>query len=394
MYYIPVGATELNLQAITPAQKIWYWQCWLEDTISGGLGILTEKFILAADGRNDYNQLTIHYRNSLGGIDSVRVRGVIQKNLDYQATVTERSTDPDFGEADILQPLQRTEPATEFLRYKADIGYLAKEEQDRLRDALLNREAWMIRHGRWLPLNIVTGGFELNRSNSMTWNMPIEFEIADSGNEYYTPESVDLGNASPSSNTCSSSIILSLGGIVVAGSNSTVTFNYAVSGTGSGLRWRIPGYVDAWQDIPFASSGSIPYTVATGVQIQLQMQVVCSPGNYGPVASFAIDTEVVGSTNSTIYNETSIGSTFIIRVNGTQVNTGNVSAGSYAGFSFSPVTGADIELELDGVNPAQVDLVIGGITYLGAVAGNFITWINKTTTSAGITLIVRDEPTN
>ena len=394
MYYIPAGATQLNLQALDPSKTIWYWQCWLEDISSVGLGIITEKYSFTSDGRNDYNQIQIHYRNSLGGLDTVRIRGVIQKNIDYQAATTERSASPDFAESATPPALLRTEHAIEQLRYRADIGYLQKEEQDRLRDAMLNREAWMVMFGRFMPLNIFTGAIELTRSDSMKWNMPIEFSLADSGSEYYTPDSVDLGDADPSTNTCTSTITLTHGSTVIDGDNSIVTFNYAVSGTGSGLRWRVPGIAEAWTEIAIASSGSIAFTVGTGTQFTMQMQVVCSADNYGAIGSFGIDTAPAGTPNSTIYNETGIDSTFKIRVNGTQVNIGNVLYESYAAFLFAPVTASELVLELDGINPVQVDLIIGGVTTLGIVTGNIITWVAVTTTSAGITMIIRDEPTN
>lgn len=392
-YAIPVGMNQLGLAALNPAKQIWHWQVWLEDVSPSGLGIITEKFTYVLDNRNNYNNIEILYRNSLGGLDTVRVRGIISKNLDYTTITTQRTAEADFPDADQLPAILRTEPATEQLRYRADIGYLGKEEQDRLRDALLNREAYMIRNGRFWPLNLVQGAFELNRSDAYKWSFPIEFTVADAGSDYYTPESIDLGDAEPSTNTCSSFIVLSgytlLANTPTAGLT-TARITYAVSGTGAGLQWRVPGFQDTWQDIPFAGSGTIDYAVSSDVEFNFEMRVKCSEDNFGAFTSIFVDTDPAPpAANSTIYNETWINSTYTIKVDGTVVATGTVAAGGYSSFYLGAYTDKDIEVIMGSISPMVGEIYIVDTIYLASVSGNTASWPGRTTTSAGVTVTIR-----
>jgi hypothetical protein len=392
-FSLPAGIQQLGLTALQPTKTIWYWQCWLEDTSAGGMGIVTEKFTYVLDNRNNYNNLEILYRNSIGGLDTVRVRGVVTKALDYQITTSQRSAAPDFADSSSLPALERTDPATEQLRYKADIGYLAKDEQDRFRDCLLNREAYMVKYGRFWPLNIVQGGFELNRSDGMKWNFPIEFTVADSGSEYYTPD-IDLGDAEPSSNVCATSVNITGTTITHSGGLATVVFAFNVAGSGTGLRWKVPGFQDIWQNIAFAASGTVSIAVPDGSNISLLMQAACSADNYGPVASYAVNTDPgLPADNSTIYNNIPVNTTWELKVNGTTVNSGTVNALNYDGFYFGPVTSAAVVLILASVNPVQVDMEIGGVMYTASLSGGTATWSNITA-PAGVTIHVRNVPFN
>ena len=392
-FYFSAGATQLALADLNPSKTIWYWQCWLEDVSPGGVGIITEKFTYVADNRNDYNNIQIIYRNSLGSLDTVRVRGILVKNLDYQSTITQRSAAADYPEADQLPALLRTEPAVEQLRYKAELGYLGKDEQDRLRDALLNREAYMEKYGRLFPLNIVQGGFEMNRSDAYKWSMPIEFTLADDGSEYYTPDNIDLGDADPNSNVCSSFIVISGYTLLVntpSAGLTTARLSYAVSGSGTGLQWRVPGFQDVWQDIAFAASGTIDYAVSSDVEFNFEMRVKCSEGNFGAFTSHFVDTDPTPPVaNSTIYNETWVDSTFTVKVNGTAVATGTVAAGGYSGFYLGAYTGANIEVVMGSISPMVAELFIIDTIYLGSVSGNTASWGGRNTTTAGVTVTIR-----
>ena len=392
-YYLPVGATDLNLASITPAKMLWRWEVWLEDVSVGGLGIISERFAYVLDNRKDYNDVQIHYRNSLGGLDTVRLRGVVVKNLDYQLVATQRSAAADFPDGDQLPAIMRTEPAIEQLRYRADIGYLGKEEQDRLRDAMLNREAYIIKWGRFFPINLVQSSFELTRSDAYKWAMPIEFTIADDGASFYTPDNADLGDADPSSNVCASFIVISGHTLFVdspAAGLTTARINFAVSGGGTGLQWRVPGLVDEWQDIAFAASGYVDYAVASDVEFNFEMRVKCSADNYGAFTSHFVDTDPAPpAANSTIYNETDTTSTFTVKVNGVAVAIGVVPAASYSPFFMPATSGDTVTVELGSISPSEVDLFIIDTIYAGVVVGNISTWTDVYSTLAGVTITIR-----
>lgn len=393
-YYIPVGITENAVLIAGPAKQIWKWQVWLEDDSAGGLGILTEKFNFEADWRPDYNSLQLHYRNSLGGFDTIRVLGVIQKGLSYEVSEYESSQAPSWVESEIRPALDRTTSATEQLRYKADIGYMTREDQDRLRDAFLNREVWTIKGNRWCPVKLISGPSELTSTSDFSYEMPIEFSIADSGTDFYTPESVDLGTSEPTTNICG--LLPTVTGVVLTANTPTAgqtraVLSFTVTGSGSGIQWRVPGF-NNWQDIAYAN-GSITHDVLADNSFEFQLRAVCSPGNYGAVVSRVVNTADAGSggsgsitPNSTMYNSSPITTVFRVYKDGAQVSMNSVAGYSNAPFYLPPMAGNELKIVFASATPVFAELQIGTTNYSPDSIGSGTVIFNSVTASAGCSI--------
>jgi hypothetical protein len=206
IYFIPCGATQWELQALQPAKRIYYWTVQVFDTAEDPDLALSEQFKFYADNRNDYNDMTLHYRNSLGGINSIMVRGVIQQKLNYEYTVQDRYVEADYYNGKSVSPRKVIANNREELRYIGDIGYLSKTMQDRVRDMHLVRDVWRCVDEKWLPVQLVTNNNDHRTSESQLFSVPLEFMMADGGNNYYTPSTVDLGDGELSSNASNASI--------------------------------------------------------------------------------------------------------------------------------------------------------------------------------------------
>jgi len=203
--FFPTGYNQLKLGDVDPTKRVHYWELQIRDTHFAVA--LSEAYRYYLDNRNDRNDVTLNYRNSLGGLDSARVRGVIEFNLDRNFEKTESLVIHNYFEGNNVSPRVKAANSTETLVYKGDIGYLSKEEQDRLRDAHFRRECWWEQQKKWMPIMILTGGQKLTTSMDQLWNMPIEFSIADGGDKYYTPRNVNLAEgALPSGSLCSAVI--------------------------------------------------------------------------------------------------------------------------------------------------------------------------------------------
>lgn len=192
--YMPAGATQMNLQAVDPAKTIHYWEVYIYyDNGLGNAGELTDRFRFYADNRNDYNSLTLNYRNSIGGLDSLRVRGRIDHNLNYELQETQKNVNPDYYTEDFIPAQKVMVNSSEDLTYKADAGFQRKEDQDRLRDLFIRREVWWELRNKWLPVHILTKSFKMRSSDDKLWSMPLEYSLAYAGGVNYTPQSIDLG---------------------------------------------------------------------------------------------------------------------------------------------------------------------------------------------------------
>lgn len=194
LVFIPSGAAQLGLQALAPAKTIYKWQQQVDFNPGTGFEPLTEVYEYYLDARNDYNELVFSFRNSLGGMDSVRVRGVIETNLAWDYADAMKGVDPDYYTAYAIPAQRFTMTSNEKLAYKGDAGFLTKTQQERLRDMFMVRELWQELRGKWLPLNLISTSFKMRTSDDTLWSMPIEWQPAYLGTDFYTPESVDLGD--------------------------------------------------------------------------------------------------------------------------------------------------------------------------------------------------------
>jgi hypothetical protein len=186
----PSGYDQLKLGVIDTTKRIHYWEMQMWNI---NLAIpISEKFRYYLDNRNDKNEITLNYRNSLGGLDSVRVRGVIEYNLDRKFEEVEGIVNHNYFEGNHIDPKVKSANSTETLVYKGDIGFVSKKEQDRLRDSHFKRECWWEQQKKWLPVRIITPSQKLKSSADQLWSMPIEFSIADNGDEHYTPPDINL----------------------------------------------------------------------------------------------------------------------------------------------------------------------------------------------------------
>jgi hypothetical protein len=225
--YFPAGATQLKLDEVDVTKTIWYWELQVYDvTDPDALVALSTAFKYELDNRNDYNDVTLNYRNSLGGLDSVRVRGIIEFSQDRSFTEQDRVVLADYWNDHFINPKRIAVDSTELLIYKGDVGHLGKEEQDRLRDIHHQREAWQYQQGKWMPMMLLTGNQRLKKSDDKLWGSPIEFAVASGGDNFYTPNSINLEESALAGDPLCDAII------------TTPEFEY-IPGTGWKVTWAL-----------------------------------------------------------------------------------------------------------------------------------------------------------
>lgn len=193
IYFIPCGAAQWGLQALNPAKKIYKWMVQVQDLTDDPVA-LSEVFTFYHDNNSDYNDVTLHYRNSLGGLDSVRVRGVIEEKLNFDYKEEEKYVEADYYSGKTVSGRRVISNSKETVLYSGDVGHLPKKDQDRLRDMHLQREVWREVRKKWLPVNLVTGNFTQRSSDSNLFSMPVEWTMAHNGDNFYTPAQIDLGD--------------------------------------------------------------------------------------------------------------------------------------------------------------------------------------------------------
>ncbi len=293
-YYIPAGAEQWGIN--NPAKELWYWDVEMQD--AGGTPT-SESFRFYADNRNDYNDETIYYRGSLGGLESVRVRGVIQQDLEYDFSEVNRTTTPNYYSGNKFEAQRIIINNKEVQIKRGDIGHLEKEEQDRLRDAFIKRESWQCVEKKWWPVNILTKNIKQKTTELTKWSLPIDWSLAHEGDYHYTPNAIDLGEGVFTENVC----LAKLSPLVVAVDTTIVGANAEVTVTGtevdpqnasSQFRYRFVGATNAYENWTDVNYSALPLVllIPKNFIYTLEVQGICDNTMYGKKTTLEVNTNV------------------------------------------------------------------------------------------------------
>lgn len=378
-WLIPAGALQYALPIPAVPNKIFFWEIQVLDmTVEGSPVALSEIFRFYQDNRNDYNQIQLHYRNSLGGLDSVRVRGPYQQNLDYTTIQKDAVVPADYYAADVIGAPSAIVDNQEIVSYKGDIGHLTKQEQQRLRDAFVRREVYQAINKKWIPILIVQKSFTLNTSTDQRWSLPIEWKPAISGDRYFTPDDIVLGNDPFVANTCPilfSSLACTMtfpGDHSIALVNFTFLYGSTPSQDPVNLQYMIVGFTD-WTT--FDNANDITLSIASNQQVVVQFRARCDNGEYGSPGSISVDTTYTAdpppATNSILSNDSSSSSTAVVKINGGNLFTSPIGPRSKTNFNVTNINDVTVSVQFNnGFRPTSGILQTTGSPILFATITN------------------------
>lgn len=349
--FIPAGAKQWGLPTIDPTKRIHRWEIQMHYT-SAAIGTktaLNEPFVFYADNRNDYKNVLLQFRNSLGSTDPLLVRGVIEIHLNYTFDEQDRTVLADYFDGKLISPSRIIANAKEKVIYRGDAGLLAKEEQDRLRDMMMDRNAYWEIGGKWWPVNILTPSGKLTDSDKTEWPFPIEFSLAYDGDRYYTPPSVDLGDRTFKTNVCAAELEDITHDVDTSGPTATDEIMFVFPPGLLHYSYQIPG---VHADPIVANTADLPLVIA-GLALEqlftIKLRPICSNGVIGRVFESAFNT----------------------------IGDGGGSGSGHSMFLINE-TGATVDVETDGVNP---------YTFLAGINGDvFITGSGTITNNSGAPL--------
>jgi hypothetical protein len=385
--FIPAGCHQWSLQDLNPAKQIHKWdiQMYYTSAADGTKTELNDPFIFEADNRNDYNNFLLQFRNSLGGIDPILLRGDIDPNLNYNYTEQQRTFLTDYFSGDYITPARIIANSTEKVIWKADAGWLSKEEQDRLRDMNLERNAWwnVGNNDKWWPVNIITPSFKQKSSGDERWQFPVEFSLAHDGDKYYTPGAIDLGDRVFASNVCTAELSAIITTVDTSGPTATMEFSFTYPGGLTEFRYQIPGVHAEPID---AEVTDLPITItdlALEQSFVLKLWPVCSNGVRGRLYSAAFNTigdggsgsgGTGGSGNSTVENQSGEGENVLITIDAVEVFDNYLPSGDTGLFNQADGT-VDVVMTLEHTATGAT-LTTDGVEYDDPViSGNNVTWI-------------------
>lgn len=135
-----------------------------------------QRYRIYADYRPVYNSLTLYYRNSMGGIDQILLRGVNQISggeVEKKEYMQHRAFLQINGEGE--SPYFESEMR---LQFRGNTGYISPKHKQALAEAFNSTGAWLMKGNKWLPMRIPAQKMEPISSEDGLHDYVIEFETA------------------------------------------------------------------------------------------------------------------------------------------------------------------------------------------------------------------------
>lgn len=356
LFFIPAGAKQWDIDNINPSSpQVHQWG--IQVTEGASNDPISEAFLFTRDNRQDYNQVNLNYRNSLGGIDSIMARGVIETVTEAPYETIDRVTEHNYYSGTAITPQRMIANPGENAVYKGDVGWVPKDWQERLRDMHVRRELYIFFDAKWWPMLDVTDNYKLRSSEDQIFSMPVTWKNAAPPQPYYTPADVDLGDATSETNICYAGVIDLNITVDTSGATAEIEVDLNVDdiqGVGvTKIEYRIPGQVDVWTTVLLTA---VPFTVI-GIPkdetYQLLVRPVCPDDIPGTTTIGGFNTIGSGSGTgnpSSFTNNTGGSVTLQLLVNSNVIISSQVIAnGATHNFALPDAYAADVYFNLVGV---------------------------------------------
>lgn len=194
-YITPAGFKQLGLDKYVPTGKMPLWYS-LQVVNKDNVGICNpQKFYL--DYRNFYDSRDLLFVNSLGGIETLRLRGEVEAGAEYSRISAERVSTSEYFSQQIIEGINEDIFNSELETFKGDTGFTTKDNLDRLRDLFITKTAYEIKNNRLIPVNIIIKNAKFFSNRQNLYSVAFDWQHAFS-NENYTPAgTIGISNTCP-----------------------------------------------------------------------------------------------------------------------------------------------------------------------------------------------------
>lgn len=188
LYIIPVGMNVNGLNLVNSNKDLISYTVQPYD---GNQPLTNAPFQYIVDYRPLSSSALLHYFNSKGGMDAVRIEGDVERVIN-RATVIGSNTKKYNPLSSAIKSYSFHASVEEQITYKANVGYIEDpQEQDNLRELLLSKEVYELKFNRWLPIILLTEELSLGLESTELFEFPIEYKYAFS-NDNYAPNWINV----------------------------------------------------------------------------------------------------------------------------------------------------------------------------------------------------------
>jgi hypothetical protein len=184
---IPVGYDQMDLQSMVPSGKqVVKYSILLKQNLRLPNRVIVNEFFFDIDYRNFYDPFTLLYRNSLGGLETVTLKGQVDFEADYEKESATRTVAPSYYSNLLLDAQTIKSGGEETEKYKGDTGFINKEAVQRLRDIFLMQEVYEMLGEKLVPISILQKNLKFYSNKESMLSLQIEWQRAYT-NSYFTP---------------------------------------------------------------------------------------------------------------------------------------------------------------------------------------------------------------
>lgn len=199
LYHIQAGPDQLGLNALHPDKRLYKYSLSVVSAANNAVAY-ANPYTYYIDYRKFYNTKFLHYYNSLGGIEAVRINGTIETTADVTFTESERYGGNVIIGAPNLEEYTQT-AKNKVDSFKGDSGYIfTAKEQDVFQEILLSRFAWERIISKSWRIYVTNKSTSMRKTSDKTFSIPLEWRYSFS-NSVYAPV-IDLGIGHDYNNYC------------------------------------------------------------------------------------------------------------------------------------------------------------------------------------------------
>lgn len=194
-WHINVSPGFLNINALAKGDPVMYYEVSILDAADV---LLYNSYRFYIEYRPQYTYYDLGFHNSLGGFDTIRVKGDTTWAIERDVTEAEGALTLD-GFAATKKPGEITHSyISKRDTYKGDIGFIRtadgsmKAPQEVMIELLISLSIWQLLDSRWVQVIGVQRGVDLRKSSDKKFSFPIEWAIP-FYNSVFTPKEINLG---------------------------------------------------------------------------------------------------------------------------------------------------------------------------------------------------------
>lgn len=187
---VPLGINQLGLTLPAGSLPVKI----LFDVTRGATSIV-DMITLNVDHRNFYNTYQLLYRNSVGDLETIRLRGQVDWEADYNRQSASRTVPPSYYTNLNLLPAS-VQNSSETEKFKGDTGFMSKAAVEKLRDLFLSEEVYEYKNAKLVPIQVVTKNAKFFSNKDSLITVQLEWQNAFE-NDHYTPKTL-----MPSTRSC------------------------------------------------------------------------------------------------------------------------------------------------------------------------------------------------